>query len=396
MSLPVKEKIKEGAAEKTPGKSRVGKRKTAAWLSTYWKEAAAIVVLGLVLLAAFTVLQPPKASVEDFWEGQDGEGADTLKMIIVKSDRCQLCELNNSLETMFKKNGIPYVVRKYDEQSMEGQKFINELGLEKLPAFLIDGRDMNDEWKVKTKSGFSPLGDVLFFYVNTGQAEYEEDVFVFYELSLDLQPHTSLLLGEACGTAEHILVQYFADPYDLATIATSVDMEALIDMFDNYNVEFVYGYLPTAASTGMEEAYTKDTVETAAKHLMCANDLGVDEFRALEHAAYNRYCDLNLDADSYYEKLYNCGDSNRFGHPLTGEEVMESVEEAGLAGDIQYNICLEGYKTRFDASKALAEAWRIDKSPTLVVNCTYETHPRNAHKIICSYLGDVLICREPR
>ncbi len=378
---------KEEKAGKQAGKKKAAKKPVDV------KLAAAIAIIAVISIAGFFLSQPRQADVNDFWEWNQ-PADEKLKMIIVYSDKCPECEVNNSLQIMFSENGIPYSVNKFEQNSAEGQKIINELGLIKLPAFLIDGRTIKDSWQVKTKSGSAPLRDTLRFYVSKGQAKFENDVFIFYELSLDNRPHVNMLLTEPCGGAGNVLVQYFADPYDPATIATSADMETLREMFSDYNVEFVYGYLPTTASVSMQQMFTQDTIETAAKHLTCASNFGAEKFNALQQSFYSKYCDVN--AATYRDKLYNCADGNRFGAPINGDEAMEGIEQVGLKSDLQYNLCLYNYKNRFDASKALAEKWQIDKSPTIVVNCTFETPVSMAHTVICSYMPDVLVCRNPR
>ena len=143
----------------------------------------------------------------------------------------------------------------------------------------------------------------------------------------------------------------------------------------------------------MQQMFTQDTIETATKHLVCASGLGTEKFTKVEQAIYNTYCDVN-GAQSYQEKLFNCDDGNHFGTPVLGEEMMAIKNAVGLKEDAQYNFCLYSYKDRFDAAKALAAKWQIDKSPTVVVNCTFETPVEMAHTVICSYMPDNLLCRK--
>ena len=381
----------EEAMEKEEKAGKQAEKEKAAKKPIDAKLAAAIAIIAVISIAAFFLSQPRTGDVSDFWEWNQPSD-EKLKMIIVYSDACPECEVNNSLEIMFAKNSTPYTVNMIEQNSAEGQQIIQDLNLIKLPAFLIDGRTIKDSWTVKTKSGSAPLRDTLLFYASKGQAKFEKEVFVFYELSLDNRPHVNMLLNEPCGTAEQMEVFYFADPYNLDTISTSADMETLMDMFDDYNAEFVYGYLPTIASLNMEQAFTKDTIETAAKHLVCASGLGTEQFNALQQSFNIKYCDVN--AIEYRDKLYNCKDSNRFGTPLLGDEVMESLAQLGLKDNMQFNSCLYNYENIFAASKALAEKWQIDKSPTVVVNCTFETPVEMAHTVICSYMPDNLLCRK--
>lgn len=374
--------------ENETGKEAV--KKKAAKKSIDAKLAAAIAIIAAISIAAFVLSQPRQVDVSDFWKWNE-PAEEKVKMIIIYSNACPKCEVNNSLEIMFTENNTPYTVNTIEQNSAEGQQIIQDLNLIKLPAFLIDGRTIKDSWKVKTKSGLAPLRDTLLFYVNKGQAKLENDIFVFYELSLDNRPHVNMLLGEACGTAEEMEVFYFADPYDPATIATAADMETLRDMFDDYNAEFVYAYLPTA-STSMLQMFTQDTIETAAKHLVCAGTLGTEKFNALEQSFYSKYCDVN--AAEYRDKLHKCSDSNRFGTPLLGDEVMASITQLGLKDNTQFNSCLYNYKDIFAATKTLAEKWQIDKTPTIVVNCTFETPVAMARSVICSYMPDNLFCRD--
>ncbi len=380
------------AMEKEKKSGKEAAKKKAAKKPIDVKLAAAIAIIAVISVTAFFLSQPRQADVSDFWKWNE-PAEEKVKMIIIYSDLCADCEKDNSMQLLFQQNNIPFAVNLVEQKSAEGQKMIKELGLVKLPAFLIDGRTIKDSWTVNTKSGSAPLKETLRFYVNKGEAKFGKDVFVFYEIALDNKPHVNLLLNEPCGTAEHMIVTYFADTYDPATIAASADMTTLREMFDDHNVEFVYAYLPTSASQSMQQMFTQDTIETAPKHLVCASSLGTEKFMQIEQAVYNKYCDVN-SAQSYQEKLFRCNDSNHFSTPVLGEEMAAIKAETGIKDNTQLSLCLYNYKDPFDATKALAEKWRINKSPIAVINCTFETHPAIARSVICAYKPDNLFCRK--
>ncbi|MCX6799261.1 MAG: hypothetical protein NTW59_04165 [Candidatus Diapherotrites archaeon] len=379
----------------------------------------AVVACIAIALAALAFLGPKGGNIEDFWRQPDGE-KDTLRLIIITSQQCPGCEQNNSIEQMFVKNGIQYAPNEIELESADGQSMLASLELmgvkiQKIPSYIIDERSVTNSMLVKTASGsIALLGDVLHYYVNQGKGDYNNSVFVFPELYLDGQQHINIILGQQCGTKGNISIRVFTDPYCTTCIISSSSMENLVDLLGSgtagdLNVLFRYSYLPTdsvsmqraiinnqlAKDPNMDVNYaakiTKENVETAATHLACASYVGIREFNLLEKTLYGIYCDQSGDGVADFNELATCNDSNHWGIPLLGEEVMSAVEKAGLKDNILYNACLYTAQET-EKAKALAEQWDIDRTPTVVVNCKYEVPPENTITAICKINSDLSVC----
>lgn len=413
---PEPAKKKPGAEPKQAGKKTGKKPKAKAgqgFLQKNLLPITAVVCIAIVALAASAVFQPEEASVEDFWANRPDKPLDVnkgiVKMIVIASDRCPGCEVNGSLEQLFLRNGIDYAVQTFEESSEDAQGLIRVTGVKKLPAFIIDETSLTDEMLVMTNSGIAPLKDVLHFYAGNGKGTYAEGIFAFPEINLDGIIRPKILLQEACGNEENFLVQLFADPYDPNTIKTSRDFENLRSLLESefdINVSFLYNYLPTY-SLILEDAYlntfggnpesVRNNLRQPAEYLICANDVfGTNEFNLLQDQIYATYCgiDENTLASGSIEPLVKCSDSNHFNFFLTGDEMIEAAEKAGIYGDLGFNACLYGLDETMQLEKMqeLAEAAKIERTPTVLVNCQYEVPIDKVLAAVCSINETIHFC----
>jgi hypothetical protein len=375
----------------------------------------AVVCIAIVALAGSAIFQPKEASVEDFWENRPEDtpldvNKGTVKMIVVATDRCPGCEAGGSLELLFSRNGIEYAVQSFEESSEDAQGLIQVTGVKKLPAFIIEEASLTDQMLVMTNSGIAPLKDVLHFYADKGKGTYAEGIFAFPEMNLDGVIRSKVLLQEACGNEENFLVQLFADPYDPNTIKTSRDFENLRTLLESefdINVAILYNYLPTY-SLILEDAYldtfggnpesVRNNLRQPAEYLICANDVfGTKEFNLLQKHIYATYCEIdeNVLASGSIEPLAKCSDSNHFNVFLTGDEMIEAAEKAGIYGDLGFNTCLYGLDetNQLEKMQQLAEAAKIERTPTVLVNCQYEVPIEKVLAAVCSINETIHFCK---
>lgn len=360
---------------------------------------AGVLCIAIVAVLVLTVTMPKTAEVGDFWDKQNENAV--LKMIVVASDRCPGCEKDSSLETLFKANGISYEVNVFEESSSDGTGLIRSIGIEKLPAFVIEEKSISDGMVVKTKSGFAPLKDVLHFYVSQGNGKYEDGIFMFPEMDLEgieEAKRTKLLLGEACGNETNFVVQYFADPYDPNTIAYSRGFENFRDLLESnkdINVSFKYNYLPTYSRVmeakylemfGGSQGVVRGNIEGAAKYLVCANDaFGTKYFNRLERALYSTYCefDFNLTESQDISGLLACADSNHYNVFINGEELLKATRDATIYDGVKMGECLYTVDQKFALSQAIAQKAGIKTTPVVLVNCIYEVPLEQALTAVC-------------
>ena len=369
--------------------------------------------LFIVVLVAGMFLIPgqEEASVQDFWDKKDvvSEEKGTVRMIIITSENCPGCEVNNSFEVLFNKNGIDFATNQFSEIEEDGKNLIQVTGIKKLPAFVIEEESLSEKMIVKTSSGSAPLKDVLHFYVDEGKGSYKEGIFAFPEIELDGVLRPRILLGETCGTKDNILVQWFADPYDPNTISRSKDFENIRLALEaekpfDVNSYFWYRYLPTY-SLVLEEEYlkafggkretVKNNLQGPAKYLMCASDVfGTKKFIELQHALYSTYCeiDANTMAGTDIRGLLECSDSNHFNVFLTGEETIEAAKKAGVYGDMVFNACLLSIDEKLPEIELIAKAAGIERTPKLLINCEYEVPMINSFDALCTLNPELGFC----
>lgn len=413
---PVARGMAGKAAEKMPGEGKGDGAKSGpkpkSFIERNLVPVTAVVCIVIALVGAWAVLGPELADVEDFWNGGSSEPLEEgqVRMIIVTSDSCPGCHVGNSLEVLFTENDLNYAFIEYEEKSEDGQGLIQALGIEKLPAYVIEEDSLTSGMLVETNQGEKPIKELFQSFVSEGKGSYAEGIFVFPELFLDGQPHSNLLLGEACGNQENFLIHFFMDPYDPLTIRRSKDVETAMEFLKtepDLNVEFRYEYLPTY-STGLAVAYQnafggspetiKENIEGAARHLVCANDLGVESFVNMERAIYSTYCDINWEIinGADVQPLWQCSDSNHFGFFLGGDELLEAMETAGIENDVDFSFCLYTAESRFPAMKTLAEKAGIDRTPTVMVNCKYEVPVGNLLESMCLVNNSLDFCKQYR
>jgi len=369
---------------------------------------AGVVCIVIVAVLAAVIMAPNNASVDDFWNKQSGNAL--LKMIVVRSDRCPACEVGSSLENLFKANGISYEINVFEESSSDGQGLIQSMGIEKLPAFIIEEKSISDSIVVKTKSGSAPLKDVLHYYVSQGDGKYEEGIFMFPEMDLEgveEAKRAKLLLGEACGNETNFVVQYFADPYDPNTIEYSRSFENFRDLLESnkdINVSFKYNYLPTY-SQFMENKYlelfggnpeiVRENIQGAGKYLICANDaFGTKYFNRLERELYSTYCgfDFNAAEPTDINGLLACADSNHYNVFINGEELEKATRDAAIYDGIIMSECLYTVDQKIVLSQAIAQKAGIKTTPVVLVNCQYEVPLEQALTAVCTINSGLDFC----
>jgi hypothetical protein len=401
---PAENAEKAGGAKKAvakAGKEAGKKQNPKAFLEKNLIPITAIVCVAIAIIGVGTLFGPGEAGVEDFWNdnaaGPSPVDAGQLRMIVVNSDRCPSCHIGSSMQVLFEENDLNYAIVEYEEKTEDGQGLIKSLGIEKLPAFIIEEASLTNGMLVGTNQGKKPIKQLFDSFIAEGQGTYGEGIYTFPEMFLDDLQHSNLLLGDACGNKDNIMVHFFLDPYDPHTIKRSRDIETAMSFLKaepDLNSSFRYSYLPTY-SAGLAQAYldafggnpetVKDNIEGAARYLVCANDKSIESFVNMQRAIYSTYCEIDWETleAADVKPLWECGDSNHFGFFLNGEELIEATERAGVENDIDFGLCLYTVESRFPAMKALAETVGVNRTPTALVNCQYEVPITNLFASLC-------------
>jgi len=402
---------KAGKPEKAakPKAKQSFESRAAEFLDKHKVLAAGILGIAIIAIAFSYALAPEEADVEDFWEDTVIEQS-TVKMIVVTSNRCPGCEENSSLEVLFQLNGIDYAINTFEESTADGQGLIEDIGIKKLPAFIIEEASISDNMIVKTKSGFASLGEVLHSYANSGRGTFEQGIFTFPEMDLEgtvdlMRP--KLLLEEPCGDKTNFLIQLFADPYDPRTIERSRDFESLRTLLEaeqDINVEFGYVYLPTY-SRFLEEFYldnwggnpqfVRENIEGAAKYLVCVNDeFGTKKFNRLQQQIYATYCGIDQNSlnSGNIQPLFECENSDHYDFFVTGEELKEAVKKAMIYEEVQLAECLYTVESRLAVMETFAEKAGIYTTPTVLVNCQYEVPLDKVLAAVCQINSEFSLC----
>jgi len=393
--------------KKTDAKNAVVEKKSplAFFKKNPWLIAG-IVCIAIIAVLVVSLATPNTADLDDF-HGVESNVESVIKMIIISSNKCIGCEEANSFEVLFSAEGIKYVTQTIEESTAEGKALIQSLGIKKLPAYVIEEESIGPDAIVTTSDGESiSLKEVLQIYTMQGKGTYGEGIFVFPEMDLDGFIRPKILLEEACGDANNINIQIFADPYDPNSIIRTMDMQNFVKILkEDINVSFGYNYLPTYSriledwylyNLGGSQTTVRDNIEGAAKYLVCANDaFGFEKFSNLQKEMYALYCDLNSEEMDFLgaEELSKCNDSNHYQSFITGEEMNELTRKAMIYDGIILSECLYNIENgKFPASIELAEAVGINITPTALINCQYEVPIEHMGTAVCEINNNLVIC----
>jgi len=377
------------------------------------KNYSLLALVGIAIivgyLAVSSMLKPVgEIGLGDLHGQTDAEDKYVRFFLIYNGKECNECELGNSFIGLLQKNGIKFGGQKYQSDSEEGKRFIEELGLKKIPAILVDGESISDEMIVRgdgqlqltTEQGavstisLENLMNVLTqSYPKEAFYDSQSNIFVLYELGLDGKRHIDYLIGtEACEpeNPQHLArVDLFIDPYSIPYINSSSAVNFYRDYYKG-RMEFNYHYLPIEASTKFHPEIPWGNIENIGRYLVCMEEQGI--LLETESAFYASYCSLDGDETLQPNERSDCADSNHFGYPILGDEADEIAKSRLEYDEAQFAECLGRVSARFAEDTELAEKFSVYRVPTVVVNCKYATHTINLDQALCKLNPEMEHC----
>ena len=152
------EALKDKAVENAQQHKRA-KRDSAKWLRE--NKTALLLAVALVIVAGYATIvlspDPNTVNLGNFHGNENGTGNGTgivtqdafPKMFLIYSRDCEACHAGNSFELLLRKNEIDFVAEEVEASTFEGQQFIEELNLKKLPVLIIDATSLSDSLVVQ-------------------------------------------------------------------------------------------------------------------------------------------------------------------------------------------------------------------------------------------------------
>ena len=403
LDQPVQEKpVENTEMPATEKKKEKPKQAQGNWL----KENAIALVLAIVLVgvAGYALMnafpEPTPVDISDFHNTNVETEPEIVKFFMVYNKDCKKCEIDSSFVLLLGKNGIKYDGQKYNASGEEGKEFIDELGLEKLPATIIDGESLTDNMIIRsdpvlqigTPTGIITLNDFLILLSTTypNEVKYSSagNFFIIQELSLDGKNHIDFLPNtETCLPEEEgkvARVDIFTDPYSAPYIKSLGTINKIREERGE-ELEINYHYWPIEASRKFNPQIPWGNIENFGRYLVCANEWGI--LPEAESLFYARYCTLDDNNVLSSVEMENCSDSSRFGAPLLGgdtDKIVKSEPALEMFTDKEkFGTCLVEFPEIRDASAALAQQLQVFRVPTVVVNCKYTGHTTNIEKLLC-------------
>jgi hypothetical protein len=386
------------------------KRDSAKWLRE--NKTALLLAIALVIVAGYATIvlspDPDNVNLGNFHGNENGNGTgivtqDTVpKMFLIYSGECSGCHAGNSFELLLRKNNIEFVVEEVEASSPEGQQFVEELSLKKLPALIIDATSLSDSLIIQAdeniKIGAGSIG--LKSLLNVFSINFPKNIsflstaniYIMQEVSLDGEIHIDLLNeSEACLPEEGKLarVDVFTDPYSENYLKSRETLQILQEQYKG-RIEFYYHFLPLFFDFPAE--IPRGNITDLSKFLICANEQGF--LAEAEDAFYARYC--SITDNNLFEpfEAQNCKDSSHYGLPLVGDETHMIAGMDLNYNKQQLNDCLYDIENKFTEDEVLAEELQVFLVPTVTVNCKYSTHAKGLAEALCELNPEIDHCAE--
>ncbi len=378
------------------------------WLDQNKLLVALVAVVAITAWLAFTSLPTglPEASVGEFHKASGTiftvDTAERIKFFLIYSAECEGCEIDGSFVKLLNKNEIKFSAKKIEASTEEGQEFVRQLGLRKLPVAVIDATSITDSMNVKSDENlrFSTesinlkilLDAFVIKFPNDTSYDADSQAYVLTELSLDGAKHVDFIAADECLPEEEGMlarVDLFVDPYGAPFIKAKDTLDFYRSIYKD-RMEFNFRYLPVDASKTFPLDTPRGNIETIARYFACAEKEG--KLEQAENAFYARYCAFNDDDLLDASERQNCEDSNHFGFLISGDEAQEIADkELGLDKQA-FGKCLEELPEQFNNDTFLADYLRTYRAPTVVVNCNYAGHVSNIDQVLCKFNPELEHC----
>jgi len=344
-----------------------------------------VIALAIIAAGAFAILlftAPQVLSVDDFTHAST-ENLHKPKIIILTSKDCQGCQRDNSfINQTLLANGIIPLGEELDIDSADGQKIIQEFGINAVPFVILDGKSLDSTIQVKQEGVLVPLQTVLENNVRAELIFKSGDYYLIPE-----HERTVMLLDRnSCGSKEKIQVDLYTDPYCAPCALASLSFNQAVADFGK-TLDVNYNFLPIDSKKML---YTWEKISPFANYSICANRQGVlAEFQA---SAYAYYC--NPDQNVYdLNSLQNCPNSSAFHVPIPTQRLLQALDFAKInrAG---LGSCLEQIEKDKPLMITTAQLYGIDKVPEIVLNCKYLAHAEYLQQSVCAINPQLSQCKK--
>ncbi len=406
---PNVEELKNKVVKKAP-KHKRAKRNSVKWLKE--NKTALLLALALVIVAGYATIvlspNPDNVNIGNFHGNGAGNGAGivkqgaTPKMFLIYSGQCVGCHAGNSFELLLRKNDIDFVVEEVKASTSDGQQFVKELNLKKLPVLIIDATSLSDSvivqadenLKISSGSiGLKSLMNVLSINFSENISYHQEGgIYIMQEVGLDGKVHVDILNdSNACLPEEGKLarVDVFTDPYSENYLKARETLQILQEQYKG-RIDFHYHFLPLFFEFPAE--IPAGNIKELSKFLVCADEQGF--LSEAEDAFYARYCGINDNNLFEPFEAQNCKDSSHYGLPLVADEThMISGMDLNYNKQ-QLNDCLYEIEDHFAEEREFAEELQVFLVPTVTVNCKYSAHALGLAKALCELNPQIDHCED--
>ena len=344
-----------------------------------------VIALAIIAAGAFAILlftAPQVLSVDDFTHAST-ENLHKPKIIILTSKDCQGCQRDNSfINQTLLANGIIPLGEELDIDSADGQKIIQEFGINAVPFVILDGQSLDSTIQVKQEGVLVPLQTVLENNVRAELIFKSGDYYLIPE-----HERTVMLLDRnSCGSKEKIQVDLYTDPYCAPCALASLSFNQAVAGFGK-TLDVNYNFLPIDSKKML---YTWEKISPFANYSICANRQGVlADFQA---SAYAYYC--NPDQNAYdLNSLQDCANSSAFHVPIPTQRLLQALDFAKI-NRAELGSCLEQIEKDKPLMISAAQSFGIDKVPEIVLNCKYLAHAEYLQQSVCAINPQLSQCKK--
>src|SRR3989338_1360980 len=380
-----KEAVENPAAEKgspveSPENQKFSPKKFFSNPFVFSTIAIAIIIAGTFAILFLTA--PQVLSVGDFSHSST-QNLHKPKIIILTSKDCQGCQRDNSFvnQTLLA-NGIIPLGEELDIDSADGQKIVQEFGINAVPFVILDAKSLDSTIQVKQEGVLVPLQTVLENNVRAELIFKSGDYYLIPE-----HERTVMLLDRnSCGSKEKIQVDLYTDPYCAPCALASLSFNQAVAGFGK-TLDVNYNFLPIDSKKML---YTWEKISPFANYSICANRQGVlADFQA---SAYAYYC--NPDQNAYdLNSLQDCANSSAFHVPIPTQRLLQALDFAKI-NRAELGSCLEQIEKDKPLMISAAQSFGIDKVPEIVLNCKYLAHAEYLQQSVCAINPQLSQCKK--
>lgn len=307
-----------------------------------------------------------------------GTGEQPVKIQLVYSAKCAICDRNNSIAFFFDSLGIPYEISAVDSETSSGKALVEKYSISQVPSALLPLKELANYPDLKNRLA--------------RQFDVAEGVLVIPEVLFDDKPHNSMFLelpDKTCAKpSSGVKIELFCDFLAKSCIKMPAAETTLREKFME-EMDFTY----------RSYVVRNEPSELISIAMECAGRQ--DKKRQFYYSIYSTGFDFPYP-------FYNALECNNEGtcYFLDYNYALNVLVDYAIKSDVPdlnaFSTCLKGSETKNIAGikegsdNIAAQSYALKGVPAFIADCQYVIHDVNSSSIadsICSLHPELDACK---